>query len=109
MSAFICSDRHIATIAHFVANGDLEFAQHIADSLKRENVRAYNKRYGHKTRAKPCNVSDFWKEASAADICALCDCLDYQFSEESDFSLLSSIRNLSFRISGGKVSGLWSI
>lgn len=112
MSAFICSDRHIATIAHFAANGDLETAQFLADKLKRENVRSVNYRYNEKTRVKPCNISDYWKEANINDVFCLVRCLDYQSCERSDYDgvLLRTIENLLLRFGANPAkSEIWSI
>lgn len=112
MSAFICSDRHIATIAHFVANGNLESAQLIADNLKRENIRSVNYRYNEKTRAKPCDISDYWKEASINDLVCLVHCLDYQSCERPDYDvvLLRTIESLLLRFGANPAkSEIWSI
>ena len=112
MSAFICSDRHIATIAHFAANGDLETAQLIADNLKRENVRSVNYRYNEKTRVKPCNISDYWKEANVNDLLCLVYCLDYQSEERPDYKgvLLMTIKSLLLRFGANPSnSRIWSI
>lgn len=112
MSAYICSDRHIATIANFAANGDLESAQKIADSLKRENIKSVNFRYNEKTRATKCNISDYWKEANINDVFCLVRCLDYQSCERPDHQgiLLSTIENMLSRFGADATkSNAWSI
>lgn len=111
MSAFICSDRHVATIAIFAAEGNLTIAQDVANILKRDNIRSVNYRYKKRNRIKPCDISDYWKEVTPSDIVALCNSLEYQSAHRPDYKggMLGTIRNFAFRIADGKVSDLWSI
>lgn len=117
MSAYICSDRHIASIALWAAMesaGKLKdlsgMAQEIADALKRENIKSVNYRYREKTRFKKCDILKA-DVLPPEDIVALCDCLDYQSCEHPDYKpgMLAVIRASAFRASGGRKSDLWSI
>ena len=81
MSAFICSDAHIATIA--VRYGELIGAssadvQHMADQLAAINVMSVNYRYNEDTKIEPCSLDEVLPDLSFADLVALCNCLDYQ-------------------------------
>jgi len=118
MSAYICSDRHIATIAVWAALETAgkttewaSIAQELANTLKRENIKSVNYRYREKTRFKKCDTSKADLGVSPADVVALCDCLDYQSCEHPDYKpgMLAVIRSSAFRASGGRVSDLWSI
>lgn len=87
MSAYICSDKHIATIA--VTYGNLtgmpkEEVQQLADQLKRWNIRSVNYRYNERTRMAPCGLVDVAK-LGLTDMVALCDCLEYQSCERQDW------------------------
>lgn len=117
MSAYICSDRHIASIALWAAmdsagklKGWKDMAQEIANELKRENIKSVNYRYKEATRFKKCNI-DQADVLPPEDVVALCDCLDYQSCEHPDYKpgMLSVIRASAFRASGGRKSDLWSI
>lgn len=117
MSAYICSDRHIASIAMWAAMesaGKLkdwrDMAQEIADALKRENIKSVNHRYSERTRFKKCDLSTA-DVLPPEDVVALCDCLDYQSCEHHDYKpgMLAVIRASAFRASGGRKSDLWSI
>ena len=87
MSAYICSDRHIATIAVTYGNltgMDRQEVQKLADQLKRWNIRSVNYRYNERTRFAPCCLDDVAKLGST-DMVALCDCLEYQSCERQDW------------------------
>jgi hypothetical protein len=88
MSAFICSDRHIATIAvryaELTENTD---PQDIADRLKAINIASVNYRYDGDTPITPCDLSEVAPpDYQFPDLVALCDCLDYQSCELPDYS-----------------------
>jgi len=85
MSAFICSDKHIATVAdHVFTDGD--DAQRFADKLKRENIRSVNHRYSERTRFVPVDMTRSAKdEYTPTDVCWLLACLDYQSCEHPDY------------------------
>ena len=111
MSAFICTDKHIATIAKALF-ADPKQAQKAADHFKRENIRSVNYRYQEKTRATKCDMS----QANLApytghDIAAMLNCLDYQSCEHPDRDSL--VINLCLRIldhQGAKASkAVWAI
>ena len=78
MSAYICSDRHIATIATYYVSllgaGD---AQEIADALLACNIASVNYYYDQATPIKPCCLDAVAPELSFPDLVALCECLDY--------------------------------
>ena len=61
MSAFICTDRHIATIAvNYCRLTKTEGAQGIADKLKAINIASVNWRYPNRTPdpVTPCSLDD---------------------------------------------------
>ena len=89
MSAFICSDLHIATIANFV---DPVNAQELANRMKRVNINSVNHRYSENTRYRACSLKASDTEYSKHDIARLIDCWDYQSCEKMndlDFDILS--------------------
>lgn len=118
MSAFICSDKHIATIA--IAYGKLfnrnnSVVQRFADHLKRENIRSVNWRYNQKTQIKPCDLEDAVTTYSGLDLGALVDCLKYQSCERPDY-IFAELEALAFAFRaaqnvfpGKATDGLWSI
>lgn len=114
MSAFICSDRHIAIIAVRYAEltGDID-PQEIADRLKALNIASFNYRYGAVTPTTPCDLSEVAPPAyHFPDLVALCACLDYQSCELTDYSnpLLAAITT-QFKANclHGIKSPVWSI
>jgi hypothetical protein len=85
MSAFICSDRHIATVADHVF-ADADDAQRFADKLKRENIRSVNARYKERTRFVPVDMTQSIKDRyTPTDVCWMLQCLDYQSCEHIDY------------------------
>lgn len=85
MSAFICSDRHIATVADHVF-ADADDAQRFADKLKRENIKSVNSRYNERTRFTPVDMTQSIKDRyTPSDVCWMLECLDYQSCEHQDF------------------------
>jgi hypothetical protein len=112
MSAFICTDKHIATIAAALF-ADKRQAQDAANHFKRENIRSVNYRYKEKTRATKCDMSQAnLGPYTGHDIAAMLNCLDYQSCEHPDRDLL--IINLCARIldhQGAKASksSVWAI
>lgn len=85
MSAFICSDFHIATIAHHVG-GFLDFepeaTQSFADKLKAINISSVNHRYNEKTRKTKCNTKEHMNLKNTHDIAGLISCWIYQSCED---------------------------
>ena len=115
MSAFICSDEHIATIA--VRYGELigastEDVQDIANQLAAINVASVNYRYDEDTKIEPCSLEEIRPNLSFDDLIALCECLDYQSCELPDYSnpLLDGIKSqFEANDRSGIKSRLWSI
>ena len=105
MSAFICSDLHIATIASFAAgrleeNGKyiaLFIVQELANRLKRCNIESVNFRYSEKTPARKCKkLSELTLSpiTEPAKVYGLIRCWNYQSCEDSqsiDFHALSAL------------------
>jgi hypothetical protein len=113
MSAFICTDRHIATIATALF-ADKRQAQAAANHFKRENIRSVNYRYKERTRATKCDMAQAadLNKFTGHDIAAMLNCLDYQSCEHPDRDLL--VINLCARIldhQGAKASQskIWAI
>jgi hypothetical protein len=115
MSAFVCSDRHIATIAtRYAALLPGADAQKIADELKAVNVASVNWRYPHHPHepSTPCSLETVAEGLSFPDLVALCECLDYQSCELPDYSnpLLDQITaQFKANVRHGIKSPLWSI
>lgn len=84
MSAFVCSDYHIATMAQFVyyeTTVDTEFdVQQLANKLKAINIASVNYRYNEKTRKSKCSIKKI-KNITSDDFAALFSCWDYQSCE----------------------------
>ncbi len=114
MSAFICSDRHIATIAvRYAELTDHTDPQDVADRLKAINIASVNYRYQRETPPTPCSLAEVAPPAyEFHDLVALCDCLDYQCCELPDYSnpLLEAI-TAAFKANcrHGIKSPVWSI
>ncbi len=115
MSAFLCSDRHIATIAtHYAALLPGQDAQKIADALKAANIASVNWRYpNHPEEAvEPCSLEEVAVDLSFPDLVALCECLDYQSCEPTDYTnpLLDQIAaQFKANVRHGIKSPMWSI
>ena len=77
MSAFVCSDLHIATIAEHVAPDN---ARNLANKLKQINVESVNYRYDEKTRPTKCKMY-FREDLTIDDVAKLIACWDYQSCE----------------------------
>lgn len=112
MSVFLCSDKHIATVATALF-ADPKQAQAAANVFKHENLRSVNARYQEKTRFKKCDMSGAdLAPYTGHDIAQLLTCIDYQSSMHSNRNTL--IFNLCFRIldyqKANKIlSSVWSI
>lgn len=116
MSAFVCSDRHIATVAQWYgAEKELtvDQVQEVADMLKRDNVRSVNYRYGLRSRVGKCDLTQAAPDMQKPEIvAALCECLSYQSCERPDYVglLLNQIQTAALNASGGQITaGVWSI
>ena len=116
MSAYIVSNKHIATIATQYANligATAGETQRIADLLLAINIASVNYRYDEDTQAEPCDLSEVSPDVSFPDLVALCQCLDYQSCELPDYNnpLLEAITD-QFKANCGLYaakSALWSI
>lgn len=114
MSAFICSDKHISTVAQYFFAMDSKGAQSFADSLKRENILSVNYRYQENEPITPVymGAADPLTAHSIDDIAALVACLDYQSCEHPDYcgKLLGYCAQIAKNLGGDyKKSKVWSI
>ena len=115
MSAFICSDRHIATIAvNYCKLARIDGAQAIADKLKEINIGAVNWRYpNHPPEpVTPCSLSAAVDNLTFPDLFALCECLDYNSDEMPDYEnpLLDEITaKFKAQYTHGIKSAMWRI
>jgi hypothetical protein len=129
MSAFVVSQKHLATIANFaVKHGtwlddhratENDYA-HIYKTLAAENVRSVCHRYesdkpeeyAHALRPALCGKTE---SVSPVVVLKLCDCLDYQSCETEDWEttaackLLRRIRNEAIRLIPGYEEAPWAI
>lgn len=83
MSAFLCSDYHIATMAKYIVNHEesaIDF-QALANKIKHINIAAVDYRYDTKTRATRCNIKEYKKGLTVHDFTVLFTCWDYQACE----------------------------
>lgn len=81
MSAFLCSDYHIATMAHYIntMHSNID-AQSVANKIKAINIDSINYRYNDKARKTKCNIKAY-REINKNDFAALFACWDYQSCE----------------------------
>lgn len=88
MSAFLCSDYHIATMAQYIVhstNVDTVLnIQDLANKLKAINIASVNYRYNEKTRKSKCNIKKT-KIITANDFAELFSCWSYQSCEGNLF------------------------
>lgn len=89
MSAFIVSDKHIATLV--VGANELRYIklepeelQKQADLLMKANVKSVNHRYGERTRCKQVKMAEA-RAVKANDLVQLARRLDYQCCEPDDW------------------------
>ena len=115
MSAFICSDLHIASLSKWFTDTkqieSVEITQSIANSLKRINIKSVDYRYDEKSRVLKCSLKAI-KEIDANIALKLAQCLDYQSCElpnyrnpvlEEIMRLSGTLRDYSFE------SDVWDI
>lgn len=113
MSAFLCSDYHIATMAKYVASlhGAID-AQVLANKLKKINIDSVNYRYNEKSRAVRCKM-DKTMEIGANDFAALFACWDYQACENPaniDYQIMRGFLQVYADKGNGALSKIrWSI
>jgi len=117
MSAFICSDLHLSTIAIYIHHlNDNIGIQELADKLKSINIDSVNYRYNEKTRKTKCKIIEDNKEYTQSDIVRLIACWNYQSCEKGDsleYAIMSAFLDSFFSaldrdIARGS-SNLWSI
>ena len=100
MSVMLLTDRHIATIAVFVADiictNDARFkqqtAQHLAQELKRCNIEAVNARYP-RMKKEVCRKVNI-KEALLlldSEVCSLAACWDYNSDNSGRYFMLQGL------------------
>lgn len=111
MSAWIASDKHIASVVCAVIE-DTVLQQKIADMLKKANIRSVNYRYNERTKITPCDLSQAetldWK-----DVAMLATSLDYQSCERPEWSRTEACHQLlmiraqaAYKLADG---GKWSL
>ena len=89
MSAYLCDDVHLATLA--VAYADLvgmppDFAQNLADALKLANLRSVNHLYAEDTPFEGCSLAQHQaRTRTPAELMAMLDCWEYQSCERPEW------------------------
>jgi hypothetical protein len=114
MSAFICGDKHIASLASWYgAEKGLpsELVQMIANELKKINIKSVNYRYNDKVRFSKCSL----KKAILLlpeEALVMAHCLDYQSCELRDYTnpILADIEILAVTRSNPNIkSDIWEL
>jgi hypothetical protein len=82
MSAWICSDKHIASVVCAVLKE--EYRQKAADMIKKANIRSVNYRYNEHTKITPCDLTQA-EPLLPGDIVKLAHSIDYQSCERPDW------------------------
>jgi hypothetical protein len=85
MSAFVCSDYHIATIAQYAGilkQWEFVSIQALANRLKAINIQSVNYRYKENSRITKCKIDKYRPINSMVDIIQLIRCWDYQACED---------------------------
>lgn len=123
MSVMLLSDRHIATLANYVAakisGGCLDtvqhtvqhIAQHIAQRLHVINVKEFNRYYGTRKRSRTINLNlayDWAYDFTANECAALAECWKYNAGQSPEYYVLAAMLDHAF--SGVAPSdNVWSI
>ena len=114
MSVMLLSNKHIATLALSIAKeickgeGNQEqTAQHIAQELKRCNVRAFNARYKENKRCSRVNLRHGDKTVQRSFARALADCWEYNAAEDGHGQMLRGL--ISQHLNVEPSPGVWSI
>ncbi len=117
MSAWIATDRHIASVAKYINPDD---AQRIADLLLAENIKSVNARYNEDTAIETCDLDEAI-ELTAVDAYSLIVSLEYQSCEHADWEGSEAYRILNeatqqleagpyiLKDKDGSTLGKWSI
>ena len=111
MSVMLLSDRHIATLANYVAakisGGCLDTVQHIAQRMHVVNVKEFNRYYGLNKRSHGVNLNlgcDF----TTSECAALAECWKYNSGQSPEYYVLAAMLDHAF--SGVVPSdNVWSI
>lgn len=112
MSAYLCSQEHIATIVHAVGGDSSDFVRLVA-----ENIRSLESRYpgrdfleDWKREARAYRFPGDGVRVSPTQLVKLCDCYDYQACETDDYEMtraaefVDHVRKYALR-QGGMKSG----
>lgn len=114
MSAFICGDKHIASLASWygIEKGLAPVVtQFIADELKKANIKSVNYRYNDKIRMAKCKMNKAIL-ILPEEALAMSRCLDYQSCEKQDFvnQILIEIEALALYLSDSNwKSDIWEL
>ena len=111
MSTMLLSDKHIATLAQYVAckisGGYRDTVQHIAQRLHVVNVKEFNRYYGTRKKSHKINLNltcDF----TANECSTLAECWKYNAGQSPEYYVLAAMLDSTF--SGVTVSdNVWSI
>lgn len=111
MSVMLLSDRHIATLANYVAakisGGCLDTVQHIAQRLHIVNIKEFNRYNGLKKRSRTINLNlacDF----TGSECAGLAECWKYNSGQSPEYYVLAAMLDHAF--SGVVPSdNVWSI
>ena len=82
MSAWIASDKHIASVVCAIYPENQR--QAVADEIKKQNIRSVNYRYNEHTKIKPCDLTQAIP-LRMKDVCSLAKSLEYQSCERPDW------------------------
>jgi hypothetical protein len=95
MSAFICSDVHIFTIASKVADHFSIDKKELADKLKAINIESVNYRYNEETPKRKCKALICKADLTSSDIVKLVSSYLYQSCEKPslDYVVYSGLLN----------------
>lgn len=113
MSAWIASDKHIASFVFKCANSS-DDKQAIANLLKKANIRSVNYRYDERTKITPCDLNQV-QEITWEEACMLGASLDYQSCQRPDwenskaYHLLNRLRAEAGYMASNKKSTMWSL
>ena len=110
MSAWIASDKHIASIVVAVVRE--EERQKWADEIKKQNIRSVNYRYNEHTKITSCDLSEAIT-IPPKDVVKLTMSLDYQSCERPDWKKTKAyamLREIVFSASHELAEGgAWSL
>lgn len=111
MSVMLLSDRHIATLANYVAakisGGYIDTVQHVAQRLHVTNVKEFNRYNGLKKRSHKINLNlacDF----TANECAALAECWKYNAGQSPEYHTLAAMLDFAF-IGIVPSDNVWSI